>query len=168
MTMTKYVKFALTETGDLVYRNTGQIYLKKYTIKGNTVYGANKRKIGNIGKPNKEQSKKIERAKANRQKKIDTQIKKFGGNPKEGNLGFRDLADAGEVASYGSVPLDRYQQELSNLAIQLRDCVDAGFMTEKTAQSFLNRWMGAKNDAERKAVWTDVKRFFVDKGYNYE
>ena len=158
----------MTDTGALVYRNTGQYYAKKYTIRGNTVYGSNGRKIGNIGKPNKEQAKKIERAKANRQKKVKTQIKKYGVKPREGNLGYRDLADAGEVAGYGGVPLDRYQQELSNLAIQLRDCVDAGFMDEKTAQSYLNRWMDAKNDSERKAIWTDVKRYFKDKGYKYE
>ena len=47
--MAKYIKFMLTPTGDLMYRNTGQYYNKKFTVRGNTVYGANGRKIGNIG-----------------------------------------------------------------------------------------------------------------------
>ena len=165
--MAKFIKFTMTEGGALIYRNTGQYFNKKFTVKGNTVYGANGRKIGNIGKPTKEQAKRIEKARENRQKKIKTQIKKYGVKPAKGKLGYRDLAEAGEVSEYGGVPLDRYQQELSNLAIQLRDCVDAGFMSEDVAQSYLNRWMDAKNDAERKAIWTDVKRYFKDHGYQY-
>lgn len=153
--------------GNLVYRNTGQYFTKKFEVKGHTVYGANGRKIGTIGKPTKTQEKRIETAKRGREKKIEKQIRKFGAKPDKGKLGYRDLAEVSEVADYGEVPLSRYQQELSNLAIQLRDCVDAGFMSEETAQSYINRWMDAKNDSERKQIWTDVKRYFKDHGYKY-
>ena len=162
----KYIKFTII--GDnLVYRNTGQYFNKKYTIKGYTVYGANGRKIGTVGKPTKTQEKRIESAKKGREKKLRKQVKTFGIKPEKGKLGYKELAEAGEVASFSDVPLSRYQQELSNLSIQLRDCVEAGFMTEDVAQSYINRWMDCKNDTERSQVWKDVRQYFKDRGYQY-
>ena len=162
----KYIKFTII--GDnLVYRNTGQYFNKKYTIKGYTVYGANGRKIGTVGKPTKTQEKRIESAKKGRERKLRKQLKTFGVKPEKGKLGYKELAEAGEVAPYGDVPLSRYQQELSNLSIQLRDCVEAGFMTEDVAQSYINRWMDCKNDSERSQVWKDVRQYFKDRGYQY-
>ncbi len=166
--MAKYIKFTLTSNNELVYRNTGQFFTKKYTIKGYTVYGANGRKIGTVGKPNAKQQKRIDTAKKNREKKIAQQVKKFGAKPSGTNVTYRDLADAGEMAVYGDVPLSRYQQELVNFSLMIRECVDAGYMTEEVAQSFINRWMGARSDAERNAIWNDVKKFFKDKGYHYD
>jgi len=166
--MVKYIKFTLTPNGDLLYRNTGQYYMKKFTVKGYTVYGTNGRKIGTVGKPTKAQSERIETAKKNREKRLRQQVKKLGGEPKNGNVGFRDLADAGEMAVYGDVPLSRYQQELINFSLIIRDCVDAGKLTEEEGQSYINRWMGAKSDAERNAIWNDVKKMFKDKGYAYD
>lgn len=165
--MAKFVKFSLTANNELVYRNTGQYYTKKYTIKGYTVYGSNGRKIGTVGKPTAKQKKRIETAKKNREKRMRQQVKKFGGTPTGTTVGYRDLADAGEMAVYGDVPLSRYQQELVNFSIMVRECVDAGYMTDAEAQSFINRWMGARSNAERNAIWNDVKKFFKDKGYHY-
>lgn len=166
--MTKYIKFMLTPTGDLMYRNTGQYYNKKFTVRGNTVYGANGRKIGNIGKPTKAQEKRMETARLNREKKLRQQVRKLGGKPKNGNLSYKDLADAGEMAVWNDVPLSRYQQELINFSTIIDECVQSGKMTPEEGQSYVNRWMGAKNDSERNAIWNDIKKNFKDRGYQYD
>ena len=48
--MAKFTKFGFNQYGELVYRNTGRAAPSAYTVRGNTVYGADGRKIGNVGK----------------------------------------------------------------------------------------------------------------------
>ena len=167
--MAKYIKFTIDNGGNLVYRNTGKYFMKKYTVKGHTVYGSNGRKIGTIGKPDAKQRKRIETAKRNREKKVKKATEKMGGK-REGSLSYRDLADIHDAIDYHdySIPISRYQQELYNLSSALADCVDAGYMTDEEAQSFINKWMDAKNDKERDGVWNEVKSRFKDVGYEYE
>lgn len=167
--MARYIKFTLDQGGNLVYRNTGKYYMKKFTVKGHTVYGANGRKIGTVGKPTGKQAKRIERAKINREKRVRQATKKMGAK-RTGSLSYRDLADIHDAIDYKdySIPVSRYQQELYNLSSALRDCVDAGYMSEEEAQSFINKWMDATNDDERDGVWNEVKSRFKDLGYEYE
>lgn len=167
--MVRYIKFTLDQGGNLVYRNTGKYYMKKYTVKGHTVYGSSGRKIGTVGKPDARQSKRIETAKRNREKKVRKATEKMGAK-REGSLSVRDLAMIHDTVDYkdSAIPIDRYQQELYNLSSALTECVDAGFMTEEEAQSFINKWLDCTTDTERDGVWNEVKARFKDLGYEYE
>ena len=60
--MAKFTKFGFNQYGELVYRNTGRAAPSSYTVRGNTVYGANGRKIGNIGKGTRAQQQTMRRA----------------------------------------------------------------------------------------------------------
>ena len=60
--MAKFTKFGFNQYGELVYRNTGRVAPTSYTVRGNTVYGANGRKIGNVGKGTKAQQQTMRKA----------------------------------------------------------------------------------------------------------
>lgn len=64
--MVKFVKFAFSELGQLVYRSNGRLVDKPYTYVGKTVYDENGRKIGSIGKPSKSEQARINKAESNR------------------------------------------------------------------------------------------------------
>ena len=49
-TMAKFTSFTMTPQGELAYSNTGRLAPSSYTVRGNTVYGADNRKIGNVRK----------------------------------------------------------------------------------------------------------------------
>lgn len=59
MITARYTLFAWNQYGQLAYRNTGQVVTKGYTVRGNTVYGENGRKIGNVGKGTAAQQRKV-------------------------------------------------------------------------------------------------------------
>ena len=48
--MVSFTRFGWNQYGELVYRNTGKAAPSSYTVKGSTVYRADGRKIGQIGK----------------------------------------------------------------------------------------------------------------------
>lgn len=60
--MAKFTKFGFNQYGELVYRNTGKAAPSAYTVRGNTVYGSNGRKIGNVGKGTKVQQQTMRKA----------------------------------------------------------------------------------------------------------
>lgn len=48
--MAKLIPFGYAPDGRLVYRNTGRTAPETYSVRGNTVYGANGRRVGTVGK----------------------------------------------------------------------------------------------------------------------
>ena len=77
----KFTSFTITPQGELAYSNTGRLAPSSYTVRGNTVYGADNRKIGNVKKLEnlkKSQREKVESASRNRQHRRAQQIKNAG------------------------------------------------------------------------------------------
>ena len=60
--MAKFTKFGWNQYGELVYRNTGRAAPETYKVRGNTVYGNDGRKIGQIGKGTAKQQATIRKA----------------------------------------------------------------------------------------------------------
>lgn len=60
--MAKFTKFGWNQYGELVYRNTGRAAPETYKVRGNTVYGNDGRKIGQIGKGTVRQQQIIRKA----------------------------------------------------------------------------------------------------------
>lgn len=60
--MAKFTKFGFNQYGELVYRNTGRAAPSSYSVRGNTVYGKDGRKIGNVGKGTKAQQQTMRKA----------------------------------------------------------------------------------------------------------
>ena len=81
--MAKFTKFGFNQYGELVYRNTGKTAPSAYTVRGNTVYGSNGRKIGNVGKGTKAQQQTMRKAATAGGRspvKLDTGKKRFSFN----------------------------------------------------------------------------------------
>ena len=79
--MAKFTSFTMTPQGELAYSNTGRLAPSSYTVRGNTVYGADNRKIGNVRKLEnlkKTQRQKVESASRSRQHRRAQQIKNAG------------------------------------------------------------------------------------------
>lgn len=60
--MSKFRLFGFNQYGELVYRKTGRAAPSSYTVRGNTVYGKDGRKIGNVGKGTKTQQQTMRKA----------------------------------------------------------------------------------------------------------
>lgn len=60
--MAKFRLFGFNQYGELVYRKTGRAAPSSYTVRGNTVYGKDGRKIGNVGKGTKAQQQTMRKA----------------------------------------------------------------------------------------------------------
>ena len=60
--MSKFKLFGFNQYGELVYRKTGRAAPSTYTVRGNTVYGKDGRKIGNVGKGTKAQQQTMRKA----------------------------------------------------------------------------------------------------------
>ena len=60
--MSKFRLFGFNQYGELVYRKTGRAAPSSYTVRGNTVYGKDGRKIGNVGKGTKAQQSTMRKA----------------------------------------------------------------------------------------------------------
>ena len=60
--MSKFKLFGFNQYGELVYRKTGRAAPSSYTVRGNTVYGKDGRKIGNVGKGTKAQQQTMRKA----------------------------------------------------------------------------------------------------------
>ena len=60
--MAKFRLFGFNQYGELVYRKTGRTAPSTYTVRGNTVYGKDGRKIGNVGKGTKAQQSTMRKA----------------------------------------------------------------------------------------------------------
>ena len=60
--MSKFRLFGFNQYGELVYRKTGRAAPSSYTVRGNTVYGKDGRKIGNVGKGTKAQQQTMRKA----------------------------------------------------------------------------------------------------------
>ena len=71
--MSKYRLFAYNQYGSLVYRSTGKLAPESYTVRGNTVYGANGRKIGNVGKGTAKERRTVESAARSRVRSVRRQ-----------------------------------------------------------------------------------------------
>ena len=77
----KFTSFTITPQGELAYSNTGRLAPSSYSVRGNTVYGADNRKIGNVKKFDnlkKAQRQKVESASRSRQHRRAQQIKNAG------------------------------------------------------------------------------------------
>ena len=77
----KFVSFTFTPQGELAYSNTGRLAPSSYSVRGNTVYGADNRKIGNVRKLEnlrKSQREKVESASRNRQHRRAQRIRNAG------------------------------------------------------------------------------------------
>ena len=68
--MAKLTKFALSPSGELVYRSTGKLAPAGYTYRKYTVYGKNGRRIGSLSRNlTKTETKRIARAEQSRQRR---------------------------------------------------------------------------------------------------
>lgn len=84
--MAKFTSFTYTPQGQLAYSNTGKLAPSSYTVRGNTVYGTDNRKIGNVKKL--ENLKKAQREKvvnaSRRRQHAKAQAIKNQGKPSQG------------------------------------------------------------------------------------
>ena len=81
--MAKFRLFGFNQYGELVYRKTGRAAPSSYTVRGNTVYGKDGRKIGNVGKGTKAQQQTMRKAATAGGRspvKLDTGKKRFSFN----------------------------------------------------------------------------------------
>ena len=133
--MPKFTSFTFTPQGQLAYSNTGKLAPANYTVRGNTVYGADNRKIGNVKKLEnlkKAQRDKVMNASRKRQHARAQSIKKTGqpsqGKPRKPS---KKAAAAGSQGSQGRgrdsdvPPSEEYYNEYMNMihkyAYALRD-----------------------------------------------
>jgi len=145
--MTKYLLFAkIDET--LVYRKTGKAYEKGYTIKGNTVYGENGRKIGNISKNlTKKEKARIEKAELNRQKKAERSFKKV-----------ENARDENDYAEKDDVSLNNFMMVLTQAWID-------GAINETEFNDFRIRYLDA-DKRTRSLIWKELYALFRERDYD--
>lgn len=67
--MAKLTPFGYAPDGRLVYRNTGRVAPETYTVRGRTVYGADGRRVGTVGKGTAKQQKTMTSGAENRIRK---------------------------------------------------------------------------------------------------
>lgn len=99
--MAKFIKFAYNQYGSLVYRSTGKLAEEGYTVRGNTVYGKNGRKIGNVGKGTATEQKRIKRVGEARVRSLRRQKV----SETKGRFTFNKLRVAREKAQAAGIPM---------------------------------------------------------------
>lgn len=184
--MAKYLKFALSPSGQVVYRDTGNLYRGKHTIKAGrngiiTVYGKDGRKIGTVGKPNKTQSARIAKKDKARQKRRERQLRRsiyqmndvdeiaqeYGSSVPDN--GWRSTAIA-KRAWYEVDKKDRpefltiNQREIMNYASILKQAVDSGVMTVEEANERYQAFMDGTKE-ERSGLWDEIDDLSSERGW---
>ena len=101
--MAKFTKFGLDNNGILVYRSTGAAVPEKlrsnYSIRGNTVYGADGRKIGNVGKGTAAEQRRIRKTAAARSRRLSKTPKKIpSGKTQKTRFSFKNIKTARQLA----------------------------------------------------------------------
>lgn len=193
--MAKYVKFAIAESGVLVYRSNGKMYRGVYTTRtasnGNiTVYGSDGRKIGTVGKPTKKEQKKIDELdKRNFKKRTKVSPKKASDKAKldwmfvERNPTFKNYAIAQESTalvprkSWKAFQISYTEQSKMNYAKALSEAVKDGKLTVKKADILFRQYAriadelkGAKDkerDNKLGKMWHSLNKYFDEIGFKY-
>ena len=193
--MAKYLKFALADSGTLVYRATGKAYRGVFTIrtsgKTTTVYGADGRKIGTIGKPTAKEKAKIDqldkrnykaRTKPN-QAKIEKKAKldwKFV----QRQATYQNYVIAQESTrliprrSWKAYQISYTEQSKMNYAKALSEAVKSGKLNNKKADILFKQYSriadqlkGAKDrekDSKLAKMWHSLNKDFDEIGFKYE
>lgn len=179
--MGKYKKFTLTSSGRVVYRENGNLYRGKHTIKGNRVYGANGRLIGYLGKASKTQQRTIDKKDKARVKRDERKARKqwlgvggtddligdYGASTKDN--GWRATA-IGKRAWYEIPTRERpevisiEQRGIMNFASMLQQCVDAGLYTVEQANDMYQEYIDATAE-ERSEIWEKLDDDCSEQGY---
>ena len=160
--MTKYTKFILSPHGDLVYKNTGQYVKKAYVVKDNRVYYKGRLK-GYISKPSKKDADKLIKA-MNKRYKYSTQLlKKATGE----GLNVQDVHDITEMVNTVDMshPVSNDQKQLFNFANHLYDMMESGYISENTANAWLDEYKRARTPSEKTKIWNRLKALQKDVGY---
>lgn len=101
--MAKFTKFGFDNNGILVYRSTGAAVPERlragYTIRGNTVYGSDGRKIGNVGKGTAAEQRRIRIASSSRSRRLTKVPKKIpSGRTQKTRFSFKNVRTARQLA----------------------------------------------------------------------
>ena len=139
----KMIKFAMSPSGDVVYRASGRIYRPKTTVKENRVYGANGRLIGYIGKPTKGQQRTIDKLDKQRQARRRSETKR------------RTLDE--RLASLEDINFGHF----------LNSAVSDGKMTAAEARRRLDRYLRTESSHGRTEQWDELKSRFEELGFPY-
>ena len=187
--MAKYKKFAIAESGALVDRSTGKMYRGGYTTRTAvngviTVYGANGRKIGTVGKPTAKEKKKIDeidkrnfkaRQKAvekalNKRAKIDWKRARTTGT-------WQDYVVAQETTrliprkSWKAFEISFTEQSIMNYAKALSEAVRSGLMSKTEANTLFNKYKDTANDKSKQTnlskMWAVLNKKFDEIGFKY-
>jgi len=160
--MTKYTKFMVNSYGDLIYKKTGNYVNKNYTVQGNRVYYKGRLK-GYISKPTKKEAERYIKKMNRRLNESNILLKK----PNAGGLDVKDVREIKEMVDIGTFdhPLDKAQKEFFNFATHLNDMMESGYISEKTANAWLDEYKRARTPEERTKVWRKLKALQKDVGY---
>lgn len=192
--MVKYQKFALAYSGVLVYRSTGKMYRGVYTIrtsgKTTTVYGADGRKIGTIGKPTRKEQLKInELDKRNRKTRMKVSEKKANAKAKldwkfvQRAPTYQNYVVAQESTrliprkSWKAFQISYTEQSKMNYARALSEAVKSGKLNAKKADILFKQYSriadelkGAKDkerDSKLGKMWHSINKYFDEIGFKY-
>ena len=187
--MAKFIKFAIAESGVLVYRSNGNMYRGAYTTRtgGNgviTVYGANGRKIGTVGKPTAKEKKVIEekdrRNRSKRKKSLERNRNKTAKADvkKAFSSGSRVDYETAQVTSalvprrsWKALTISFTEQNRMNFARALGECVRSGKMSNEEADKLFEEFKsiqeGKDGDNERTRLWAFIHKHFDEIGFKY-
>ena len=187
--MAKYIKFAIAESGALVYRSNGNMYRGAYTTRTSSngiisVYGANGRRIGKVGKPTGKEKKIIEekdrRNRSKRKKSLERNRNKTAKADvkKAFSSGSRVDYETAQVTStlvprrsWKALTISFTEQNRMNFARALGECVRSGKMSNKEADKLFEEFKliqeGEDGDDERTRLWAFVHKHFDEIGFKY-
>ena len=187
--MAKYIKFAIAESGALVYRSNGNMYRGAYTTRTSSngiisVYGGNGRKIGTVGKPTAKERKLIEekdkRNRSRRKKTVERNKEKTAkanvklafstGSLKDYAMAQQTTADIPRQ-SWKAFTISYTEQNRMNFAKALTEAVRSGKMAQSDAdalfEQFKNVESGKAGDMERSRLWHFIHIHFEEIGFKY-
>ena len=159
----KMIKFAMSPSGEVVYRESGRIYRPKTTVKKNRVYGANGRLIGYIGKPNKTQQRAIDRLDKQRQTRRRSRDRARALDDRLATL--EDRYQTMEQVDIGVYT--RRQMTEINFGHFLTAAVKDGKMTAAEARRRLDEYLRTESSDGRTKQWDELKSRFEELGFPY-
>lgn len=159
----RMIKFAISPSGDVVYRASGRIYRPKTTVKENRVYGANGRLIGYIGKPTKGQQRTIDKLDKQRQARRRSETKRRALDERLASL--EDRYQTMEQVDIGVYT--RRQMTEINFGHFLNSAVSDGKMTAAEARRRLDRYLRTESSHGRTEQWDELKSRFEELGFPY-
>ena len=187
--MAKYVKFAIADSGVLVYRSNGKMYRGTYTTRtasnGNiTVYGSDGRKIGTVGKPTKKEQKKIDeldkrnfKARQKSYQKSITKRAKLDWHKAEKSGSWQDYVVAQESTaliprkSWKAFEISYTEQSIMNYAKALSEAVRTGLMSKDEANKLFESYKADAKDRTKKdnlgRFWNALNKRFEEIGFKY-